>query len=60
MADPKDVGVQPLPNYAKWAKTLTVMARVPAKLGVEIINCSPGTAITAFPVAELKDVLGEG
>ena len=48
---------RPLPNYAKWARALTAIAQDAAKLGVEIINCSPGTVITAFPVANIREVL---
>jgi len=48
---------RPRPNYSKWIKGLSVLAKDAAGLGIEIINCSPGSAITAFPVAELKDVL---
>ena len=50
-------GHKPRPNYDKWAEVLSVVAQDAAKLGIEIINCSPGTAITAFPVMNLKEVL---
>lgn len=29
----------------------------PADYGIEIINCTPGSALTCFPMADLKDVL---
>ena len=47
------------PNYAKWMQGLAIMAKDSIRLGVEIINCSPGSAIKDFPVANLKGVLGQ-
>ena len=52
-----DGSLRPGPNYAKWMQGLAIMAKDAIRLGVEIINCSPGTAITAFPVANIREVL---
>lgn len=40
--------------YQRWPEQF---ARMPIPEGVEIVNCSPGSAITAFRAAELTDVL---
>lgn len=43
--------------FDQWAETYS---RVPKEFpDVEVINCSPFTNITAFPIADIKDVLCE-
>lgn len=44
-------------NLARWARTLDGQAPVIAGLGVEVVNCSPVSALTAFPTATLEDAL---
>ncbi len=41
----------------KWARHLDALAPQMADLGVEVVNCTPGSAVTAFPSARLEDVL---
>lgn len=48
---------RPRANYDRFMRGFPVMAADAAKMGIEIINCSPGTAIMDFPVATLKEVL---
>ena len=50
-------GRRPRPNYSKWMLGLGVMAHDAARLGVEIINASPDSTITAFPKVQLRDAL---
>lgn len=50
-------GNEPRRSYNRFIRGMPVIARDAARLGVEIINCSPGTAIKDFPVAELREVL---
>lgn len=44
-------------NLARWATIFNKMIPDLKKAGVEVINCSRETAITAFPRARLEDVL---
>ena len=44
-------------SYARFLQGFPVIAKDARRLGVEIINCSPGTSITEFPVANLKEIL---
>lgn len=48
---------RPRPNYARFMRGFPIMAKDATRMGVEIINCSPGTAITDFPVVNLKEIL---
>ena len=44
-------------NYRRWRKRFDVLGKDAARLGVEIINCSRETAITAFRRMALCDAL---
>lgn len=50
---------RPLANTQKWDHMLDAMNVASKKLppGVEIINCSPGSAIDCFPRRDLREVL---
>jgi hypothetical protein len=48
---------RPRANYARFMQGFPIMAKDAKRIGVEIINCSPGTAIKDFPIAKLKEVL---
>jgi len=45
------------PNYARFMQGFPVIANDAQRLGVEIINCSPGTALVDFPVMNLSEAL---
>jgi hypothetical protein len=44
-------------SMAAWAKLFDVTVPQFKHLGIEVINCSPGSALTCFPMARLEDVL---
>lgn len=44
--------------YTKYARNFNTMLPVLKKRGVEVINCTPGSAITAFARGELEACLG--
>ena len=53
-----DGGGNAQPNYG--ASVIPNFAHLPGPLaerGVEVVNCSPGSALTVFPTADLKDAL---
>lgn len=43
-------------TYGSW---IAAWATMPAALpsGVSVVNCSPGSAVTAFPLARLEEVI---
>lgn len=45
-------------NVARWAKHLDSQAPVLAERGIEVVNCSPVSAVTAFPKMTLEQALG--
>ena len=54
-------GNHPIKNheaeFTGYAKRFRTMVEPLEKLGVEVVNCSPGSAIDAFPRAELSEAL---
>lgn len=46
-----------LPNYRLWRAAYIDIARDAQLLNVSITNCSPGTAIQAFPKSHIEDYL---
>lgn len=44
-------------SLASWARLFAPAAPQFKELGIEVINCSPGSALTCFPMARLEDVL---
>lgn len=49
--------VMPEAAYSQYAKKFSTMNPQLAKLGVEVINCTPGSAVTAFRKEELASAL---
>lgn len=45
---------------ARWARILDDQASLLADLGVTVLNCSPTSALTAFPKASLAEALDGG
>lgn len=45
------------PNYARCLPRFATLVEPLAQAGIEVINCTPRTALTYFPHAQLKDVL---
>lgn len=45
--------------YGEWKKAFASMARDFNAEGVEVVNCSPGTALKAFPVGNLEEELAK-
>ncbi len=51
-------GLNPMANYAKTMLPNFPSLAKPLKLaGVEVINCTPGSALTVWPLSKLEDVL---
>lgn len=51
---PRDTGIYDrefVPAFAGWNADAL-------KAGVEIVNCTPGSAVTEFPFADLDEVVG--
>ncbi len=44
-------------NYGSWLAAYPALARDLKAKGVEVINCSPGSALDCFPKARLEEVL---
>ena len=44
-------------NYVRWARNYGTMLPQLRKAGVEVINCTPDSRITAFPRGELESLL---
>jgi hypothetical protein len=42
------------PSFIKHFRTLVAPLR---DLGIEVLNCTPGSALDCFPMADLRDVL---
>lgn len=45
-------------SLARWARTLDRQAPMLEALGIEVLNASPASALTAFPKVPLEDALG--
>lgn len=44
-------------SLTSWARLFEPTVPQFKELGIEVINCSPGSALTCFPMARLEDVL---
>ncbi len=44
-------------NYARWIAAFETLPPDLEKADVEVINCTPGSALECFPMAKLEDVL---
>lgn len=44
-------------NFARWIQAFDGMAPDLGKAGVEVINCTPGSALRCFPMVTLEDFL---
>ncbi len=44
-------------KYAGWIKAFATIARPLGDLGIEVLNCTPGSALRMFPMASLSSVL---
>ncbi len=44
-------------TYERWIQRFATLAPELAKRGIETINCTPGSALTCFPMADLRGVL---
>ena len=47
----------PLINYPSWIHAFGTLGPDLKRAGVEVINCTPGSALTCFPMANLEEVL---
>jgi len=50
-------GLNTQPNYAQWIADFNLMARELRGEGVDVVNATPGSALTCFPMAKLEDAL---
>lgn len=48
-----------VPGFVRGIAAFTTMVLPLKSLGVEVLNCTPGSRVTAFPRAKLADVLPE-
>lgn len=46
--------------FSKWIARFVGLAPILAERGLEVINCTPGSALTCFRSASLEDALAEG
>lgn len=44
-------------TYAKWRERFASLVKPLAERGVEVLNCTPGSALTCFPFRSLEDAL---
>jgi hypothetical protein len=44
-------------NYGPWIRSFKQLAPVLKKMGIEALNCTPGSALDCFPKASLESVL---
>lgn len=44
-------------KYLRWIEFYKTIAAQLPELGIEIINCTPGSALKCFPMRKLEDVL---
>lgn len=44
-------------QFVSWRAHFNSLVQPLAALGVQIVNCAPGSALTAFPTGRLRDVL---
>lgn len=44
-------------NYKNWIPRFEPLAKDLMELGIDVINCSPNTALTAFPVGDFAETL---
>lgn len=45
------------PNAKRWATAIDAAAKEIAKIGVEVLNCSPISALTRYPKVKFEDVI---
>lgn len=43
--------------YARWLKNFDGLAKALNGLGIEVLNCTPGSALKAFPMVALEEAL---
>lgn len=46
-------------TFQRWAKRFDLLAADLRARGIEVLNCTPGSALSCFPFADLKEVLHE-
>jgi hypothetical protein len=51
---PKGLRNVPLEHYARYAKKFEGLVKPAADLGIDIVNCTPGSAVTAFRMSTLE------
>lgn len=49
----------PVSNFSAWLPYFPKLAKAVKPLGVDIINCTPGSAIRCFPMRDLESVLSD-
>jgi len=47
----------PSPSYGRWIARLATLGEALATRGIEVINCTPGSALRCFRMARLDDCL---
>jgi hypothetical protein len=50
----------PVVVYGQWRSSYRLLPAELEKRGIRVVNCSPGTAIEAFPRMKLEDVIESG
>lgn len=54
---PRPLRTTPPATFARWIERFAILAPALERIGVEVIDCTPGGALAAFPRATLEDVL---
>lgn len=45
----------PEPTYERWIERFTVLAAALQERGIDVVNCTPGSAITAFRTGQIEE-----
>jgi hypothetical protein len=51
---PRELKVTQLSTYEAWRDRMKALAPTLAKMGVDVANCTPGSALTCFRMADLE------
>lgn len=46
-------------SFLKWLPRFETLREPLAKRGIEVINCTPGSSLTVWPIVSLQEALGE-
>lgn len=50
-------GIRGTPDFPNWIRRFATLVEPFREMGIEVVNCSPGSALECFPKARLEEVL---